>query len=215
MATKNRIVGLTAKPLGYHLLETIRPSPNPPYKRPRPRSPEQIDAPPIGSSDEEVTTPFGSNISSDLSDIDSPPQAKKRKTGRKVRVPKYYANTASVSTEEKSPNPSNGYIAPSNIRPTIFTSRKSSGENNGDNKMLARPGREIEAEEENPFASFESPQLSQSKLRKTYRSSNIHGSAPSPKKAMTKKTTSTTARQGENGFKIPDTKAMITDRKQH
>ena len=205
MASKTRStprrVGLQKEKLVYgHLLQTL----------PKPREPTpEVDAPPIISSDD-AASPKLDDFSSDLSETESPPPAKKRK-GPTVRVPKSWASRSSISPEERSADATDGHLDPSNIKRTTFTSNGRPGGQLGNGGISMRQA--DETEERDPFNPFNS---SQHKTKKTYRSySNIHASAPSPKRAKpVKKPSPTTKRQGDDGFMMPDTTAATAKRKQ-
>lgn len=197
-----RRVGLQRETLAYgHLLQSL----------PKPREPTpEVDAPPIDSSDE-AASPKLDDFSSGLSEIESPPPAKKRK-GPIVRVPKSRAR-GSTSPEERSTNATDGYLDPSNIKRTTFTSNGRPGRQTGTGGIPMRKA--DETEEQDPFSAFNSSQLSKHKTKKTYGGyTNIHASAPSPKRAKpVKKSLPVIRRQGEDGFIMPDTAAAMAKRK--
>ncbi|KAL9122109.1 MAG: hypothetical protein Q9187_001331, partial [Circinaria calcarea] len=115
-----RRVGLQRETLAYgHLLQSL-----PKSREPTP----EVDAPPIDSSDE-AASPKLDDFSSGLSEIESPPPAKKRK-GTIVRVPKAWVR-GSTSPEKRSTNATEGYLDPSNIKRTTFTSNGRPGRQTG------------------------------------------------------------------------------------
>ena len=176
---------------GPRLLRSLPQETKAKESNPRPRSPEDVFAAPIGSSEGEDELCADTKTSSGLSDIDAdslPSPPKKRKLG-KVRAPQNGA-----ASHLNRPN----YVEPSNIPHSTFAIRD---KGNWQDK--------IESSDDELFGSFT---LSQGRARNTYskRFTNFHAAAPSPKKVKDeKKNTSAYAKCNAVGFKTIDTDACM------
>lgn len=196
-----RRLGLTAHVLPHgHLLKNF------PSKEARPTRPEpEWNAPPIDSSDESISPPVEASGSPDLSGSDLPASKKPVRSGFRVPSPE----PGRLSDDDEEPA--------GHIKPTTFTSRPQNTRQGGYGSGQRRSRDLIENEdgERDLFGMLSSSQLSQGppKRFQTYKSRNIHGSAPSPKRTKSvKKTGEPVAKKAENGFRTFDTEAALASR---
>ncbi|MCJ1401567.1 hypothetical protein MMC11_004783 [Xylographa trunciseda] len=192
-----RRLGLTKETYPYgHLLEKLPPS----GKDERLPLPEPAwDAPPIDTSDESTSQLSDTSRSSRISDNELPTAKKAAYSG--FRVP---TRTAKLSEDDDPPG--------GHIKPTTFTSRERSTRQDGNGSGRKRSREDMEEEEVDTimFGMLGSSQSSQNKKLHTYKSRNLHASAPSPKqKKGGSKAGSSTVRNEANGFRMPNTAAVM------
>ena len=204
MSTKNHVVprrfGLTR---GDHkgqpsLLESLHRDPEPRDDKPRPPTPDDTSAPPISSSDDELS--IDTVVSPEISDIDadsqpSPPKKRKFAKGYKiVRPPKHSSRPHSERT------PTGCYTEPSNIPHSTFVT----------GVKAKQRGKHEDSDDQDPFGCFTS---SQGRVKNTYSKLflNIHAPAPSPKRVKDKKNHKTLdyAKKDAGGFKTVNTAAYM------
>ena len=206
---KPRIIGITARDYPYKgSLLTVGPHVKIEKPSQRPRTPEDVTAPPIGSSDE--NSELSSLLSdADLSGLESPPPRTKRTRTTKVRVPVVGA-TAQEGQSGHGPDKvaaiSHGSMEPSRISHTTW---KSSGRNlegqNMNGKHNGGKRRSQEIEEEGPFDDF----TALHKRPQTYYGGlgNIHGFGALQRKKISGRNSFTAVTKNEkNGFRKPNTK---------
>ena len=196
-----RRLGQTKEVLPYgHLLKTL-PSEGTPNTRPEP----EWNAPPIDSSDESPSPPLEASGSPDLSEAGIPTIKKPVRSG--FRVPRLEAGSLSDDDGE----------ADGHIKPTVFTSRRQNTRQGGYGSGQKRSRDLVEdgAGERDPFGMLSSSQLSQGQFKRvqTYKSRNIHSSAPSPKRTKSvKKIEEPVVKKAPNGFRIFDAEAALAKR---
>ncbi|MCJ1243042.1 hypothetical protein MMC30_000238 [Trapelia coarctata] len=196
-----RRLGQTAQVFAYgHLLQTL------PSKETRPTRPEpEWNAPPIDSSDESTSSPLKASGSPDLSEAELPATKKSALSG--LRVPRLEPGRLSDDDGEAS----------GHIKPTTFTSRRQNTRQGGygSGQKRSRDPFEDGEGERDPFGMLSSSQPSQgqSKRVQTYKSRNIHGSAPSLKRTKSvKKTEEPVVKKAQNGFRVFDAEAALAKR---
>ena len=190
-----RRLGLTKETISYgHLLKTLPPS----EKAERPRQPEpEWDAPPIDTSDE--STSSLSNVSRSPSDSGSELPTAKRVNYSGFRVPT--VRSVKLSDDDDTPH--------GHIKPTTFTSSGNSAEQ-AECSPARKRSREDMEEEDTDIMMFGMLGSSQNKRLHTYKNRNLHTSAPSPKqKKGGSKPKARVVNQEVNGFRMPDTDAMM------
>lgn len=192
-----RRLGLTAQPLPYslhpYLSSNTKEHPTSKPEQPSPKSEPAWDAPPLDSSDESISPDVDASCSPALSDSELPAANKWKHAG--FRVPEVLPRTVSDDNDSED----------GHIKPTTFTS-------GGQRAKRSRYGLE-EKQSREEFDDDEvdkmilgGSQFSQGKRSKTYKSRNLHCSAPSP---SNKKAANTVVKKDTNGFKMPDTETML------
>ena len=181
--TKPRSIGLKNEKLSYgHLLTTL-PSGTEKPQTVRPPTPEDLTAPPQGSSDDE-----SAREDSEFEDDTRP--AKRRKTSIETEWDLKKERSSSPIQSEKAAGTL--VCEPSNIAPSSFVSATSHGR---------------DSDEEGPFGS------SQMNRGKIYRRGvkNIHTSSPKGKpKGVANKASSPFRSQDTGGFRSKDLREMLT-----
>ena len=181
--TKPRSIGLKSEKLSYGHLLTILPSGMEKQQTIRPPTPEDLTAPPQGSSDDE-----SARGDSELEGDARP--AKRRKTN--IKTEWYLRKERSSSPIQSEKAAGTLVCGPSNIPPSSFVSATSHGR---------------DSDEEGPFGS------SQMNRGKVYRRGvkNIHTSGPKGKrKEVANKASSPFRSQGTGGFRSKDLREMFT-----
>ena len=196
-------MGLRKRNLVYGSLHSQFGEPATPRKLQRPPSPEDVEAPPIDSDDDEsMQQPLIEDDILNELDLDTPPKLQDSRH-RKARVPRR-GKTDCTSPGRASEGSNFNFCEPSDIRPSSFG-------NGGKRRSVRHQKQESPKREKTEETTIQDANdmgtdfgSSQKRVKTTY-STNIHGSAPAyPGKRSPKKPPSKVMTRLPNGFTEPD-----------